>query len=69
MTEIYINNNFDILNTCDTSKVTSFTINTPNNIQLILNNLCKLTNLQNLHLNCNEIKEIIGLDSLVKLQK
>ncbi len=50
-------------------KVKSLNLITPKNIELILNNLGKYTNLQHLDLSSNQITEIKGLDKLVNLQE
>ena len=65
MNQLDINDkNINIFNTCDTLKVLKLTVTAPNNIQLVLDSLCKFTNLQELYLYNNEITEIKGLDNL-----
>ena len=70
MNQLDINDdNINIFITCDTLKILKLIVKAQNNIQLILNNLYKFTNLQHLTLSNNQITEIKGLDNLVNLQQ
>ena len=70
MSELEINNkNINDLDKCDYLSITKLTILVSNNINLLLDELYKFTNLQELNLSFNKITEIKGLDKLVNLQK
>ncbi len=62
------NNINDFIN-CNPLEIKSLIINSPYNIELILNSLHKFVNLYELVLSLNKITEIKGLDNLVNLQK
>ncbi len=69
MKELNIINNVDAFFKCTPQTITKLKIYTKKNINLILDNLYKFTNLQSLYLYNNDILEIKGLDKLVKLQQ
>ncbi len=48
--ECYMNNNINDFINCNPLEITSLSIYAPNNIELVLNNLYKFVNLQNLNL-------------------
>ncbi len=65
MVELSINdNNINDFINCNPVEVIRLQIYSPNNIEIILNNLYKFVNLQILHLYNNQITEIKGLEIL-----
>ena len=67
-TTIITDNNINDFNSLDPLKILILKVCAPNNIQLILDNLYKFTNLRELRLTANKITEIKGLEHLINLQ-